>query len=114
MADIIKFLRHEGPDFKGRTLKDLWKFEASQIEHSHDVIQWLFPSDIPSKHHNQSPILTPEQVNTMWRDEIIRSSIITSSLFFDRFLTETTPDWVTPKNHNFLRITRVIRCMWNM
>lgn len=114
MSDIIKFLRHEDTDFKGRKLKELWALSPEEMENSHDVIQWMFPSDIPSKHHDQSPVLTDEQVNTMWRDPVIRDSIGTSCIVFSQFLSKTKPDWLTPRNHNFLRITRVLRCLWNM
>lgn len=114
MSDIIKFLRHEGQDFKGRTLRELWELDADEMENSHDVIQWMFPSDIPSKHHTASPVLTEEQVNTMWRDPIIRDSIMFSCFMFAQFLAQTKPSWIHKHNHNYLRITRVLRCLWNM
>jgi hypothetical protein len=95
-------------------LRDLWSLDDDQMEHSHDVIQWMFPSDVPSTHHSHAPVLTDEQVYTMWRDPIIRDSIKSSASRYVQFLMATLPNWLHVMDHNYLRITRVLRCLWIM
>jgi Opioid growth factor receptor (OGFr) conserved region len=110
-SQIIKFLRGEGTDHKGRTISQVRILPDHRLEKSHDIIQWLFPSDMKSGHSPQAPILTDADIEIMRFDERIQNQITMS---LDRMIKFYQKDdyWITQKNHNFLRITRILRCLW--
>ena len=110
MKDVIKFLKEEDTDFRGRVFSDLVGADDSQLEQSHDFIQWMFPSDVKSNHSYAAPVLTPEQIEQMKTDPAVhnalRAGLIRMLVFY------TSEWWITPHNHNFKRITRILRCLW--
>ena len=110
MIDLISFLRGEGPDINGRTLSSLNDSCDDELEQSHDFIQWMFPSDIPSKHNDYAPVLTKEQIEMIRNDDLIKEWIRMSLLRMLYFYKGSW--WITRRNHNFLRITRILRCLW--
>lgn len=110
MADIIEFLRGNGTDFKGRMLRSLVAATDEELERSHDYIQWMFPSDIPSQCNDHAPVLTPEQIAVLRADVVVLQNIELNLLRMLQFYANE--DWITPRNHNFLRITRILRCLW--
>lgn len=108
---IINFLRGDAKDYKGRVLRQMQFLPNNKMEREHDVIQWMFPSDIPSKHYQEAPVLSDEDIATMKVDSIIQAAIhmsLTRMIWF----YEKDDYWITQKNHNFLRITRILRCLW--
>lgn len=110
-SPIIKFLRDDGTDYKGRKLFQLQCMSDEEIERSHDVIQWMFPSDIPSSHFKNSPVLTEDDISIMKYNLAIHGSLQTS-LTRMLWFYENNNWWITMKNHNFKRITRILRCLW--
>jgi hypothetical protein len=110
-SHIILFLKGKCPDYKGRTLIQLRCMAHHRIEKAHDVVQWMFPSDIESQYCKDAPLLTPEDIETMKTDATIKNNI---KLSFERMFRfyEKDDSWITWKNHNFLRITRILRCLW--
>ena len=40
---LLRFYRLEGTDARGRSLEEIWTWEAGRLEAVHDYIQWLFP-----------------------------------------------------------------------
>lgn len=70
-SHIIRFLRDEVKDYKGRTLAEMQLLPDYKLDHSHDVIQWMFPTDIPSKHFPNAPVLTDEDITLIKADPII-------------------------------------------
>ena len=110
-SQIIKFLRDEVKDYKGRTLYEMQSLPDYKIERTHDIIQWMFPTDIPSQHNPNSPVLTEEDIATMKTDLTVQAAIQTSLTRMIWFY-EKNDYWISQKNHNFLRITRILRCLW--
>jgi len=110
-SQIILFLRGKGPDYKGRSLYQLQTLPDYRLEREHDVIQWMFPTDIASKHCKDAPVLTNEDLETIKEDTAIQDNL---QLSLDRMIKFYEKDdyWITQKNHNFLRITRILRCLW--
>jgi Opioid growth factor receptor (OGFr) conserved region len=127
MSRLIEFYRGEATDAEGRSLHDLWGWDDDRLEEVHDFIQWLFPLPEPSRFNPDAPLLTPEDVAAFAADPLLRDNLRRS---FGRFLafvglTRTAaggvvegpdfaarvPDvWAFP-NHNWLRITRVLRSL---
>ncbi len=127
---LVPFYRGTGPDAEGRYLKDLWDLDDNAKESCHNYIQWLFPNKIPSKYNSKAPILSQESLKEMNQDPEIRANIKTSfykmlsfyGLHFDEQsqtvilaanFKERSAVWLTPSNHNFLRITRILNCLVN-
>jgi hypothetical protein len=127
---LLAFYSGWGRDNCGRTLTDIWQLELGDLEHSHDYIQWLFPLLEPSKAQPQSPVLTLSAVEVMRRSPNIQASLIKSARVMARFygfiiledngrwkvapsadLENRRHVWVTRRNHNFLRHTRILKSL---
>lgn len=93
------------------TLDEILTLSHGQFEDSHNFIQWLFPLPEPSKHNKDAPLLDDETITAMKENETCQANLKRAFLYFEKFLQETKEVWVTPKNHNFLRITRAIRSL---
>lgn len=123
MSQITDFFALKSPDTKGRMLFHMLGLQNSQIEGSHDLIQWMFPTAEPSKFNPDAPLLTEEDVtefkkvpelqnNLRWAYsrfllflglKVEDNKVVKGDNFEDRF-EEVWGYW----NHNFLRITRAI------
>lgn len=125
---IISFYRGEGADCEKRRIDEIWNWDVSKKESAHDYIQWLFPLKEMSKHNPRAPILDEEMITIMKNDETIIYNLKTSfatmmkfyglqytyetrSVEFADNFTERAKVWLTPGNHNFLRITRILTCL---
>lgn len=113
-------------DFKGRTLEDMISMTNDQLEKSHDVIQWMFPLNEKSNHNKFAPILDDETIEKLKLENTFRTNFDRICNRFEKFLEPTVrivrtsrgevnqlasrPHWVNPHDHNYLRITRVIKC----
>lgn len=127
MSQLIDFYRGHGHDAEGRTLAELWAWDDEQLEIAHDYIQWMFPLPEPSQYNPDAPVLTPQEIAEFCGDERCRENLRRS---FERFIAflgfALTADgevveggnfasriadvWESP-NHNWLRITRVLRSL---
>jgi hypothetical protein len=58
-----------------------------------------------------APVLTAEDIEIIKNDETIQDAIQLSLFRMIRYY-EKNDYWITQKNHNFLRITRILRCLW--
>ena len=110
-SHIVLFLKGKIPDYKGRSLAQLRCMAHYRIEEAHDVIQWMFPTDIKSKYCKDAPILNQEDIDTIKSDEKIQENLQMSLQRMIRFY-EKDDVWLTKYNHNFNRITRILRCLW--
>ncbi|MEW6306280.1 MAG: opioid growth factor receptor-related protein [Verrucomicrobiota bacterium] len=124
---FLAFYRGSGRDACGRTLALIHAFDLGELESTHDFIQWLFPLREPSNFNPDAPLLTPPRIEAFHKDELLRANLLKS---FDLMLgfygleraenngaiglqrASTYPqrkaEWVTPRNHNFLRLTRIM------
>jgi hypothetical protein len=128
-------------DFSGGTilhpggvrLEDVWQWTNGQFEFEHAYIQWLFPLPDRSKAEPDSPILTTKDMerfnaSTELRDKLLRSFKVLLRFYGFTFRYETeecinpiiepsdhfdqrAKTWLNSNNHNYLRITRILRCL---
>jgi hypothetical protein len=110
-STIILFLSGKGFDHKGRMISQIRAFPDWQLERDHDFIQWLFPSDLHSNFFANAPILTDADIEEMKESVAVQDNL---KLSLDRMISfyEKNDYWITQKNHNFLRMTRILRCLW--
>ena len=128
MSALLDFLRGDGRDARGRAIAQIWALTNEEIERRHDFIQWLFPLDTASGAVPDSPVLAADEVAILRRDRAIRANLRRS---LDRMLAfyglawdgerraiRLGPDfreqavvWLSPGNHNLLRLTRIMRSL---
>jgi len=106
-VEVVQFLNGTGIDHRGRSLEEILAWPDDQLEIRHDYIQWLFPLTEPSMAVAGSPVLTEADVAAIRSDvkaqKNLRRALDRMRLFYSR-----TTHWLTPDNHNHLRITRII------
>ena len=129
-SPLVGFYRGDGRDHRGRLLSHIHQYAFDDLERHHDYIQWLFPLPEPSGVNPWAPLLTEEDIAAFQREEPMRTSLVRSfqvmlqlygleleahadtveirraAAFDDRRRV-----WLTPGNHNFLRITRILRSL---
>jgi hypothetical protein len=128
MSRLVEFYRGQATDTAGRHLEDIWAWSDNDLEAVHDFIQWLFPLPEPSQFNPDAPLLTAEDISAFRNDPLLQARLLFSFarilVFLGLTLTEggkkvmegdnfaaRAPDvWSTP-NHNWLRITRLLRSM---
>ncbi len=125
---LLSFYRRESTDDRGRTLDQIRALDVRELESVHDYIQWLFPLPEPSGANPAAPTLTSEAIATFRTDEALQRDLVDSfdlmlSFYGFRRARGTTPierapnaseriaDWCRPGNHNFLRLTRIMRSL---
>ena len=107
---IIAFLGGVGPDSHGRLLNDIWVFSDTEIERTHNFIQWLFPLVEPSLTVPGSPTLTSADAVALRLSVTAKTSIVKSSDWYTAFLSRNS-HWKAKYDHNHLRITRAIKSL---
>jgi hypothetical protein len=128
MNPLIAFYCRQAPDDRGRTLDQIRAFNLGALEHVHDYIQWLFPLPEPSGANPTAPVLTPEAIATFHNDAALQRELLDSLTMMLAFYgyrlahgttrierapdsSERIADWLRPGNHNFLRLTRILRSL---
>lgn len=133
MSALISFYLGEAPDAEGRMWEDVMKFNHAQLEYVHDYIQWLFPSDEPSNFNTDAPLLSEEDQHAFHNNQILRDRLLQAFRkildFYGFELHEKlhgeipwiyvvrsgdwdgAHQWVEVYNHNYLRITRILKCL---
>jgi hypothetical protein len=127
MSRLVDFYRGEGTNAEGRLLKDVLAWPDDDLEAVHDFIQWLFPLPEPSQFNANAPLLTEQDIAAFKSDPTLQANLMKS---FERILaflglslsaqgevmeghnfTARVRDvWASP-NHNWLRITRILRSL---
>ena len=120
--ELLAFYGDEGCNASGYTLEQVLGWDDEDFEMQHDFIQWLFPIDEPSLFSPDAPVLDAATIVQFRADPLLRHRLRRS---FDRWLAfcgvvrtgdglafdNPNPDvWDRP-NHNWLRITRVLRSL---
>lgn len=123
---LVSFHRDGGTDHAGRTLDDILKFDDAALEAVHDYIQWMFPLPEKSAFQPHVPTLTPEDIETFRQTGMMQTNLrksyrrmldfygfrqIARGLEWKGTFPRRAENWLTPGNHNFLRITRILRCL---
>jgi len=126
---IIGFYSGEELDHRGRYLHEIQEWPDDQLEAVHDFIQWLFPLPEPSGFNAAAPILNRESMqefrNRPELQQNLRVSFLRMMKFYglevdfageikvtrSRHFAAKATVWLSPGNHNHLRITRILRCL---
>jgi hypothetical protein len=126
---IIGFYSGTEPDHRGRYVQEIQAWPDDQLETAHDYIQWLFPLSEKSGFNVAAPVLTRESIQEFRTQpdlqQKLRGSFLRMMTFYGfetRFGKQITvtrapnfaakaSGWLSPGNHNHLRITRILRCL---
>ena len=120
MDSIINFLRGIGTDYLGRTHAEILGCDDIKMEKCHSQIQQIFPLHEKSQMTQNDPIITPEIVEESKKypeiKENFRKALDRMNRFYMVGIYDIDPDiyhemWDDDYNHNFLRITRIIRSL---
>lgn len=127
-SGVLEFYAGRGADHAGRTLDTILDLSDSQLENLHDYIQWLFPMAVPSAVNLCAPIVDRETQCAFQKCRRLRANLCRSCARMLRFYglycgareppcstiqpTSTfgsrSAVWLTPDNHNHLRLTRIL------
>ena len=110
MSSLCSFLTGHETNSSGWLLSHVWKFNDTQIENTHTFIQWVFPTDEPSRATPGSPVLDEEQILEIQNSEQAKQNLSKSAEWYFDFLRRNN-FWRKPHDHNHLRITRVIKSL---
>lgn len=114
-SPIVAFYRGEAPDDRGRYLRDIQQWPDERLESVHDFVQWMFPLADRSGANPFAPVLDAETIAAF--DDSMRDNLRAS---FSRMMAfyglepdspERLRDWLTPGNHNHLRLTRILKSL---
>ena len=127
---LVRFHAGVATDSRGRRIEEILDWDDGQLERVHDYIQWLFPLTERSAFNPGAPILTPLDIAAFRQRPDLRASLRKAFLRLLAFygFAETAgdrdiriirapnfprraQDWATPRNHNLLRISRILRAM---
>ena len=120
---LYEFLRGNKKNYNRKSIYDIWEYSLEELETDHHYIQWLFPLQKRSINNLLCPVV--KDIRDIRDPEIIRNM----KKSFERMLEfygleytdgqvketiyfkESLKRWCTPKNHNFLRITRILKSL---
>jgi len=125
---LLRFYRLDGTDARGRTLTEIWAWDAARLEGVHDYIQWLFPLPEPSAFNPHAPILTREAIEAFRVDPQLQQRLLRSLVLMLEFyglalesdgngapridrardFAMRSAGWLRPGDHNHLRLTRIL------
>ncbi len=116
---IIAFYSGEAPDDRGRFLGEIQAWPDERLESVHDFIQWMFPLNEPSAVNPRAPVLERETIDEFRSRPELQGNVRASFQRMLRFYgLDKQPgsdtkfqNWLSPGNHNHLRITRIIKCL---
>jgi Opioid growth factor receptor (OGFr) conserved region len=127
MSLLLDFYRGLETDTDGRFLKEILAWPDATFEAIHAPLQWLFSIPEPTKFNSEAPLLTKNDIATFKSDPLLQANLMKSFKRILTFLglslsdkgevvegqnfTARVPDaWASP-NHNWLRITRILRSL---
>ena len=127
MSRLVDFYRGLGTDTEGRLLEKILVWPDDDLEAVHDFIQWLFPLPESSQFNPDAPLLTEADIAAFRSDPVLQANLsksfnrILSFLGFamagdgkviegEHFSARIPDVWAMP-NHNWLRISRILRSL---
>jgi hypothetical protein len=130
-TSIVQFYSGKGVDNKGRALNTVLSFTDDELETVHDFIQWLFPIETVSPVNPSAPIVTRGTQIAFRTDTSLRENLCRACCRMLHFYglwchgkAAVNPDvcrgrgflvrsacWMTPGNHNHLRLTRILKSL---
>jgi Opioid growth factor receptor (OGFr) conserved region len=113
VSRLVAFYRG-GLDDAGRRLADILRWDTAALESTHDYIQWLFPLRERSRATPTAPVLSAADVRIFRTDaamqQRMRDALAVMCAFYG-FSAPTDVRWLEPGNHNYLRLTRILRSL---
>lgn len=120
---LFAFLSGYGQSYSQVYIWDVWDFSYEELENRHDYIQWLFPLKERSRFNAFAPIImdiSPYKTYTI-KEHMQKSFALMLSFYGFKICgdeiicSESFPErkenWITPGNHNYLRITRILKSL---
>jgi len=108
--NIVDFLEGIEPNINKLYIQDIWDLSDEEIESTHDFIQWLFPTDKPSRYNLKAPVLSEQDMLNIQNSEKAKKNLKYSANWFLNFLDRHSY-WVDKQDHNQLRIKRIKKCL---
>jgi hypothetical protein len=130
---LLSFYRDAAPNTENRFLHEIWSWDDEKLESVHNYIQWLFPTIQQSGPNPSAPTLNAPAISCFQKEKLLQDNLLKS---FKRMLTfyglkidennnvlkiVRAPNssarqavWLTPSNHNFSRITRIIASLYTL
>ena len=108
--NILDFLEGVEPNINKLYIQDIWDLSDEEIENTHDFIQWLFPTDKPSRYNLAAPVLDKQDILNVQNSEKAQTNLKYSANWFLNFLDRHSY-WIDKNDHNQLRIKRVKKCL---
>ena len=108
--NIVDFLEGVEPNINKLYIQDIWDLSDEEIESTHDFIQWLFPTDKPSRYNLTAPVLSEQDMLNIQNSEKAQKNLKYSANWFLNFLDRHSY-WVDKHDHNQLRIKRIKKCL---
>lgn len=125
--NIIPFYRGEQPNNNGVTLDQILSWDDDRLERVHNIIQWIFPTDIPSGPNPSAPVLDrltyyQFRYDPALKNQVMRSLVRMLSFYGlridERGLIVRGPNFAPrvenflTNTHNFARISRMLRSLY--
>ncbi|EKU96239.1 opioid growth factor receptor family protein [Leptolyngbya sp. PCC 7375] len=130
-AMIVPFYLGEKSDLEGRKIQQMWAWDFEELECAHDYIQWLFPIAEKSHFNPHAPVVDEDVIQAFRENPHLQKNLLQSFSVMLHFYglaisrdeqgkvvvekSENYPDrkqeWVNMLNHNYLRITRILKCL---
>lgn len=110
MTPLVDFLEGRALDIEGRTIDEILNAPDSWIERDHSFIQWIFPTVTVSRFNPSAPILTPEDLELIQKSPGAKANLKRALERMMRFYATNT-HWFGHRNHNHLRISRILECV---
>ena len=121
---LVQFYRGEIPNNEGIFFKDILEFSNYQLEAEHSFIQWVFPLKEQSAFNPDAPLLTDEEITLFRNVFYLNLKLVAATrrmMYFYgmqisseknvSFVNEDLPSWLRDFNHNFLRMTRILKSL---
>ena len=116
MSALVDFYAGTGTDNHGRSLAEIQAWDDGQLETVHNYIQWLFPLPEASAYNPDAPLLTDADIAVFHDRPDLLTAMGKSLARMRAFYGLPTgkarqAQWVTPGNHNMLRLSRILRSL---
>jgi hypothetical protein len=130
-AQIVPFYLGQGFDVAGRSLAGIWAWDFEELECAHDYIQWLFPLTEVSAFNADAPLVDDSVIVAFAENSLLCQNLLQSVVVMLAFYgwdgvvndagelfiapsanhVERKAEWICPCDHNYLRITRILKCL---
>lgn len=120
--NFYNFFLGKASNNDGHTFEEICKFDKKRLEREHHYIQWLFPLKEISPHNPEAPTLDGEMIAKLKKSELVQDALRRavylmldhygfSRSSFEFSGTKENEHWLTPRNHNYKRLTRMLTSM---